>query len=126
MFIRLFFLFTAVPILEIYLLISVSHRIGAAATLALVIATGIAGAYLARTQGLELVIRIREQINCGQLPAEELLDGALILAGGLLLLTPGLATDLVGFCLLIPVSRTGLKRRIRSYLADHQFPERFK
>lgn len=116
MFIKLMLLFTLIPVLEIYVILRVGHYLGAGPTVALIILTGIAGAYLARTQGFDIVLRIQSQMAQGQLPAESLLDGAMVLAGGLLLLTPGFCTDIFGFTLLVPATRQGLKRFMRRWL----------
>lgn len=116
MFIKLMLLFTLIPVLEIYVILRVGHYLGAGPTVALIILTGIAGAYLARTQGFDIVLRIQTQMSQGQLPAESLLDGAMVLAGGLLLLTPGFCTDIFGFTLLVPATRQWLKRFMRRWL----------
>ncbi len=116
MFIRLLLLFTIVPVLELVILLKVGALIGAAPTIALLILTGLAGAYLARTQGLDLAYKIQRELNQGRLPAEELLDGAMVLAGGILLLTPGFCTDLFGFVLLVPATRTLLKTTVRVWM----------
>ena len=109
MFIKLLFLFITVPILEIYILLEVGNTIGLGATILLVFATGIAGAHLAKSQGLSLMLKIQEEMAAGRMPAEEMIDGAMVLSGGLLLLTPGFCTDLSGFLLRAPFSRTILK-----------------
>jgi len=116
MFIRLLFLFTLVPILELYVLIEAGRQIGVGATLLMIVLTGIAGAYLARSQGFQLVNRIQKDLHEGRVPAGEMMDGAMILAGGLLLLTPGFCTDLLGFCLLTPVTRQTFKRWLQLWL----------
>ncbi len=116
MFIRLLIIFTIVPIVELYVLIEAGRQIGVGATIGMIFLTGIAGAYLARSQGFHIINRIQNEINKGALPAEELIDGAMILAGGLLLLTPGFCTDLFGFCLLTPLTRSTLKRWIKNGL----------
>ena len=116
MFARLFLLFTVVPLLELWLLIELGSVIGAANTVAMVIITGFIGAALARSQGFGILNRIQTEMAQGQLPGNSLIDGLLVLAGGLLLLTPGLLTDVLGFSFLIPVSRTLLKRYIVRYL----------
>ena len=105
MFIRLLFLFTVVPVLELYVLLKVGALIGTMPTIALILLTGVAGAYLARTQGFDLLRRIQTEMAQGRLPAGELLDGAMVLVGGLLLLTPGFVTDLLGFSFLAPLAR---------------------
>ena len=116
MFIKLLILFTFVPILEIYVLIEAGRQIGAIATISLVILTGIAGAFLARSQGFQLLTRIQSDLQAGRVPAEEMFDGAMILAGGMVLLTPGFCTDLIGFILLTPASRNYIKKWLRHWL----------
>jgi len=117
MFLRLLLLFIFMPILELGLLIEIGQRLGTWVTVALVVGTGLAGASLARSQGSRAFYRLREGLSSGSFPGDELFDGALILAGGLLLLTPGLITDLIGFAALIPGTRhllkAGLKRTLR-------------
>lgn len=112
MFIKFVLLFIFVPVMEIYVLLSVGSLIGLWPTMALILATGIAGAYLARTQGLSVLFSIQQELAEGRMPTSELVDAALILAGGLLLLTPGFCTDLAGFLLLAPFSRQQLKRQL--------------
>lgn len=116
MFIRLLFLFTLVPIVELYVLIEAGRQMGAGPTIALIFFTGIAGAYLARSQGFNLINRIQRDLNEGRIPAGEMMDGAMILAGGLLLLTPGFCTDLFGFCLLTPATRNIFKIWLQKWL----------
>lgn len=105
MFIRLLILFTCIPLLELYVLIEAGRQIGLFSTILLILLTGVAGAWLARTQGVEIVRRIQMEMEEGRMPGEVLLDGAMILVGGLLLLTPGFCTDLIGFTFLAPFSR---------------------
>ncbi len=110
MFMKLSLLFITIPICEIFIFLEAGKIIGLWPTLLTVVLTGIAGAYLARTQGFDLLQRIQESMARGELPTEELFDGAFILTGGVLLLTPGFLTDLVGFICLSPISRNPLKR----------------
>jgi len=119
MFIRLLLIFTLVPVIELYVILKVGQQLGVGATVALIILTGIAGAYLARTQGFDIIRRIQQETAQGHLPAESLLDGAIVLAGGLLLLTPGFCSDLLGFSLLVPLTRDALKSTLRRWL-QHQ------
>ncbi|OHB33548.1 MAG: membrane protein FxsA [Desulfuromonadaceae bacterium GWC2_58_13] len=119
MFIRLLILFIIVPVTELIILLKVGALIGAAPTIALILLTGIAGAYLARTQGLDLVQRIQSELNQGRVPTEELLDGAMILVGGILLLTPGFLTDLFGFTLLVPATRALMKNFVRTWMKHY-------
>jgi len=116
MFIRLLIIFIIVPIIELYVLIEAGRQIGLGATIAMILLTGIAGAYLARSQGFNIINRIQNELNRGTLPTEELFDGAMILAGGLLLLTPGFCTDLFGFFLLTPATRSVMKVWIKQWL----------
>ena len=102
----LFLLFLIVPIVEIYLLIKVGSAIGAIPTIALVVHTAVIGSAMLRHQGLSVLRRAQHNIEQGALPARELLDGVFLVIGGALLLTPGFATDAVGFLCLFPVSRT--------------------
>ncbi|SEA66804.1 UPF0716 protein FxsA [Desulfuromusa kysingii] len=116
MFIKLLIVFTLVPVIELYVLIEAGRQIGFGPTVGMVFVTGIAGAYLARSQGFELINRIQVNLNQHHLPATEMIDGAMILAGGLLLLTPGFCTDLFGFCLLTPATRKYFKVWIQRWL----------
>ena len=111
---RLFLLFTPIPVIELALLVEVGGRIGVAPTIAVVLGTGAAGAWLARSQGLRALQRLQEAVRTAQFPGEEIFDGILILAGGLLLLTPGFLTDILGFCALVPGSRYLLKALVKS------------
>jgi len=115
-FIKLLFLFVFVPILEIYILIEAGQIIGVGATIGLIILTGVAGAWLARSQGVELLRRIQKDTAQGQMPAVTLIDGALVLVGGLLLLTPGFFTDALGFSFLVPVTREIWRRGLTAWL----------
>ena len=117
MFIKLAILFITIPICEIFIFLEAGNLIGPLPTLATVILTGIAGAYLARTQGLELVAKVQKSLNHGELPSDELLDGLFILAGGLMLLTPGFLTDLIGFVCLTPLVRQPLKKKLGEWFA---------
>ncbi len=116
MFIKLLILFTFVPIAELYLLIEAGRIIGTGATIGLILLTGIAGAWLARSQGVAILKRIQDETSQGQMPATSLLDGGLVLIGGLLLLTPGFCTDLLGFTCLLPVTRTFWRQAMKAWL----------
>ena len=109
----LILLFTVVPITELTLLIKIGQYIGVGYTLGIVVLTGIAGAYLAKLQGLITLRRIQQDINNGRMPADKLFDGVLILCSGILLLTPGLITDLIGFMGLLPLTRNLFKRWLK-------------
>ena len=107
---RLFLLFTLVPVLELGLLIEIGSRVGALPTIAVVVATGVLGAWLARREGLRAMRGLQEAMARGEMPASPLVEGFMILVGGAFLVTPGVLTDLVGFALLIPRSRAQIKK----------------
>ncbi|MFH1360383.1 MAG: FxsA family protein [Candidatus Omnitrophota bacterium] len=124
MFAYLFLLFTIVPAVELMLLIKVGTYIGAFNTVLLIILTGVWGAHLARLQGFLIVRKINESLAQGQMPTEEMLEGFMVFCGGVLLLTPGFITDLLGFLLLIPFTRVLLKfwakKKITALMRDGQ------
>ena len=113
MLIKLFLAFTLIPFCEIYLLIKIGNHLGAFNTILVVITTGFIGAYLARLQGIKTMMRVRESLNRGELPAEEMLDALLIFVAGIVLLTPGFITDVAGIIILIPNTRAWFKRWLR-------------
>lgn len=118
----LILLFTVVPVVELALLIKVGQHIGVAYTLGIVIITGVTGAFLAKLQGLLTLRRIQDDINQGIMPADKLFDGFLILCSGILLLTPGFITDLMGFMGLIPFTRKLIKgwlgRKVKNMISE--------
>lgn len=116
MFFRLFLIFAAIPVIEIYLLIQVGRVIGPLPTVLVLLAISAAGAWLVRAQGFYIARRIRSELAAGHLPAEELFDSFLVLVGGLLLMTPGFFTDFIGLFFLIPFTRFLIKRSLRRWL----------
>ncbi len=110
MFGYLLLLFIGLPLIELALLIKVGQWLGLVPTLAIVILTGIIGATLARWQGFIVYLKIQEDLAAGQMPADKMVDGLMILIGGVVLLTPGILTDMFGFCLLIPAIRQLIKK----------------
>jgi UPF0716 protein FxsA len=110
----LILLFIGVPIIELALLIKVGQHLGVFNTVSIVILTGVSGAFLARREGLKTLYGIQRDLDMGILPNERLLDGLFIFCGGLLLLTPGLITDAIGFIFLIPMTRYYVKDWIRN------------
>lgn len=105
----LFVALVVVPLAELWLILEVGQRIGVAPTLALLIAVSLAGAWLLKQQGVATWKRMTSTLRSGRVPADEVVDGALILAGGALLLTPGFLTDAVGLLLLVPATRAVVK-----------------
>ena len=110
---RLFLCFTLIPMIELYLLIQVGSVIGGFNTILLVIISGFLGAWLARMEGMNTLMRVRSNMQQGIMPTEDLLDGLIILIAGIVLITPGLLTDAMGLTLLWPVSRNAFKRFLR-------------
>ena len=115
MLIRLALLLIMVPLLELVLLLTLADVMGFKATLGVVIATGLLGAWLLRRQGLRTLRSIRSDLRGGRLPSNDLLDGVLLVAAGALLLTPGILTDLLGIALLIPATRAVFRRWLIGY-----------
>ena len=113
MLLKLFLAFTLIPFCEIYLLIKIGNYLGAFNTILIVIVTGFLGAYLAKLQGIKTMMRVRESLNRGELPAEEMLDALLIFVAGIVLLTPGFITDVAGIGILVPNTRSWFKRWLR-------------
>lgn len=109
----LLFAFIGVPILEIAVFIQVGDIIGLGATLVLVVLTAIAGTLLLRAQGLSTLGRARASLDRGEVPVREVFDGACLLVGGALLLTPGFVTDTLGFLLLLPPFRGLVLERLK-------------
>lgn len=109
---KLLFIFIGIPLLELMILIELGREIGFWPTIFLVIVTGFLGASLARSQGMWIWMEIQHELQQGNMPADKLVDGLLILVGGIVLLTPGLLTDIFGFMLLIPVTRKLFKAAI--------------
>jgi len=116
MFWKILLAFAFLPLLELALLLELGRLVGLGPTILLVMGTALLGAALARSQGMGVIRRIRGQLSQGNIPTEGLLDGAFVLSGGLLLLTPGLLTDLMGFVFLIPFTRSPLKRWLKRRL----------
>lgn len=113
--IRLSLLLIIVPMVELVLLLTIADLTGFTAALALVIGTGLAGAWLLRWQGTKTLHAIREELSGGRIPQTRVLDGALILVAGALLLTPGVLTDFLGLLLLIPPTRAILRHWLVEY-----------
>ena len=109
---KLLLLFILVPIIELILLVQIGQLIGTLPTIALIIFTGVLGAFLVRRQGIQVLARIRTELQGGKLPADSIFDGAIILVAGAFLMTPGVLTDTLGFLCLIPATRRLIKQVI--------------
>ncbi|NIS62642.1 MAG: FxsA family protein [Proteobacteria bacterium] len=110
---RLILIFIVVPLIEILLLIEIGSRIGALNTIFIIVVTGILGASMMRQQGFTIIRNIQRDLSQGHMPTGELINGALVLVGGIVLLTPGFFTDAVGFLLLIPHTRALIRTKIQ-------------
>ena len=124
---RLLLIFTAIPLIELYLLFKITEWTGSAAlTFGVVVATGVIGALLTRYQGFHIWGRIQSELSAGKMPADVILDALFVFVAGVLLITPGVLTDCVGFTLLIPPARKVIKRiliaRLRGKLQMHGWP----
>ena len=105
-------LFIVMPILEIAVLLKVGGAIGVLPTLGIVVLTAVIGTRMLRQQGTATLERARSRFGSGEMPADEMIEGLLLLVGGVLLLTPGFVTDAFGFACLIPASRRWLATRL--------------
>ncbi|WP_148613238.1 FxsA family protein [Nocardioides rubriscoriae] len=109
--------FVVVPILEIYVLIQVGQVIGAWWTIALLIADSILGSWLIKREGGRAWRGLTSALDSGRMPATELADGALILIGGTLMLSPGFVTDVAGILLILPLTRPVFRRLLAGVVA---------
>lgn len=109
-------LFVVVPLIEIYFLIQIGQVIGAWTTILLLIADSVLGGYLIKREGSRAWQALRAALASHKMPARELADGALILIGGTLLLTPGFLTDAVGFFLILPFTRPFTRRLLTAFI----------
>ena len=124
MFVKLFLLFVAVPFIELALLLILSQYVlGWLPTLLLVIITGVGGAWLAQRQGTQAMRRIRQDLAGGRMPTDAVVDAVLIFIAGLLLMTPGVLSDLTGIFLLVPAGRLVAKFwLLRWFKSQFQIP----
>jgi UPF0716 protein FxsA len=105
--------FAIFPLVEIFILIKIAGLIGTLNTILLVIAMAMLGALLARLEGVRTLRQIQASLSQGQIPAEELIDGVLIFIAGVLLIVPGILSDLIALGLLVPYTRMHFKRWLR-------------
>ncbi|MBU0718369.1 MAG: FxsA family protein [Planctomycetes bacterium] len=115
LFLRLLLLLTIVPIVELAILFRIAEEFEWGPTIALVLITGALGAWLARREGLKTLARIQAELARGVPPTAAMVDGALILVAGAMLVTPGILTDICGFMLLIPPCRGWIRHRLAEY-----------
>ena len=98
-------LIVLIPVVEIYLFIKIGTQIGAITTILLIFATAIVGVYYAKYEGLNILKAGFMQLARNQAPTYEMISGATVAFAALLLIIPGFATDIVGFLILLPISR---------------------
>jgi UPF0716 protein FxsA len=115
----LFLLFTVVPLVELALLVWLGGQTVWWVPVLLVLADGVIGALLWRSQGFKAIARIRAELAAGKMPADALVDGLLIFLAGAFLITPGMLTDVAGFALLIPPIRAVVKRFAQAWFVRH-------
>jgi UPF0716 protein FxsA len=112
---KLFLLFTLLPLLDLWVLLRIGRAVGFWPALALVVATGLAGAWLARAEGFRVLRSWQSSLASGRMPEEGVLSGVLVLVGAALLVAPGVITDVIGLALLVPPTRrlaaAALRRR---------------
>ena len=101
--------FLAVPIVEIYLIVEVTRYAGILNTIALLILVSVIGAWMVRREGLGILRRAQSELAAGRTPGRQMVDGLLLLVAGVLMLTPGFATDTLGLALLFPPSRSTVR-----------------
>lgn len=115
---KLFLAFTIIPFVELYILFQLADLTSPITTLTIVILTGVVGAYIAKREGLSIFKKTQNQLNQGKLPKDTLIEGLCVLIGGILLLTPGILTDLFGFSLLFPLTRVIYREFIKKYFEN--------
>jgi UPF0716 protein FxsA len=108
----LFVLFVVVPLVELYVIVTVAQQIGAFPTLALLLTVSVFGAWLVKREGLGVMRRTQAMVQAGDLPAREMVDGALLLAAGTMLVVPGFVTDALGLLLVVPPVRAFVRNRL--------------
>ncbi|MEZ5092619.1 FxsA family protein [Nocardioides sp.] len=106
----LFVAFVVLPLVEIYVLIQVGQVIGAWPTVLVLVADSMLGAWIVRHEGRRAWQALNEALASGRMPASEIADGALILVGGALMLTPGFVTDILGALAVLPFTRPIARR----------------
>jgi UPF0716 protein FxsA len=116
--IRLLLVMTLIPAIEMLLLLELAERLGAVETVVLILLTGSLGASLAKREGLGVLRQLQEDAARGIPPADRLVEGVLVLIGGVLLITPGVLTDALGVALLIGPVRRPAARALKRALAQ--------
>ncbi len=121
MFLKLFLLFTIIPFIEIAILIKIGSFLGFWTTILLIIVTGIVGAYLSRMQGYKIIKELQETLQAGKVPTQKIFEGVMILIASILLITPGVLTDVFGLLLLTSVFRLYIISVAKSHFVNKGF-----
>ena len=104
--------FLVMPLVELYVILQVGHAIGVLPTLGLLLLDSVLGAWLVKREGIKVWRAFRGAIEAGRVPARETADGALVILGGALLLTPGFVTDVLGAVCVLPPTRALIRRMV--------------
>ncbi|MGM0880043.1 MAG: FxsA family protein [Bacillota bacterium] len=118
--------FLIVPVIELWGILQVGDWLGGWTTFFILIIMGFAGAYLARAEGRKVWMEAQRQMQAGQIPGRTLLDGICVLAGGILLLTPGFFSDIVGITLLLPMTRPFYRQILLQWIENRMRNGNFK
>lgn len=118
--------FLIVPVIELWGILQVGDWLGGWTTFFILIIMGFAGAYLARAEGRKVWMDAQRQMQAGQIPGRTLLDGICVLAGGILLLTPGFFSDIVGITLLLPMTRPFYRQILLQWIENRMRNGNFK
>ncbi|MCU1371321.1 MAG: hypothetical protein JWO77_2515 [Ilumatobacteraceae bacterium] len=121
----LFLLFIVAPLLELYVIIQVASVIGGWETIALLVVESAIGAYLLKRQGYATVDKIARALDEGRIPSNELIDGLLLLVAGALMLAPGFLGDVIGFLLIVPVTRLPFRAVLRKRFESGRYSSFF-
>jgi UPF0716 protein FxsA len=114
---KLFILFAILPIIEIAILVNVGEVIGGWNTVLLVILSAFIGAYLVRQQGFSTLMQAQTKMQAGAMPGQEMAEGLLLVIAGVLLVTPGFVTDILGFVFCLPMTRPIIAKKLLKHLA---------
>lgn len=121
----LILLFILISAAEIGVLLLSGNTIGIWPTIVLLVATGVLGSYLAKKQGMNTLKKVQEQLQYGRMPGDEILNGVCILLGGIMLLSPGFLTDIIGLILLLPPTRAAMKpiilKMLKKWMSNNTF-----
>lgn len=112
MFFKLFLMFTVIPFVEVTILLQLSKYLGVGSTIFMVLFSGILGAFFVRREGFSIWFKLQKELQEGQIPSDQIFNGILLLIAGIVLVTPGLLTDLLGYILIIPFTREAVKKII--------------